>query len=383
MRSQLAAFAIASLGLVGCGGSATTIARAPVAARPTAAPVVKVTASVADKEVTPEDALLARIDQLQKVEFFRGGNGNGPKRPRVTPTAFRIADLPVARLIALPLLEDYKPMQKSPPGQPPKLGSIDPDILVSPQDPKEKIVPGQVRNVKIALRETPPKEGRGAGLVQMALLENLRRGPSVGNSKELTERCGEAFTYDRWVPIRWSSVGVEGDGVHVSVGDVVFDRVACSVHTIQHLETRAAQLIPGGVMYGFLGCGESCQTRESLVVVMPHSNNAASASLGGDPQEQIGTFSLVEIPIEHGGGGSLVAMLNGPDISGWHKALSGMDVPMPSKNVVMGVEVTQSVRDASPLAIAYVEAREAAPIADAGQVNVVGKLIDLAGITIR
>ncbi len=382
MGRHLAAFAIGSLGLVACGAPTATVGRA--AATPKSpAPTVASAAPSAPSVATPEDALLARIDQLQKVEFLRGGSGNGPKRPRIMPTAFKVADLPVVRLLGLPVLEDFKPMQKSPPGPTPKLGAIDTDIVVSPQDPKEKVVAGQVRNVKIALRDTPQREGSGAGLVQLALLENLRRGPGVGNAKELTERCGEAFTYDRWVPIRWSSVDVENDGVHVAVGDVVFDRVACSVHSIQHSDTKAAQLIPGGVMYGFLGCGESCQTRESLVVVMPHSNNAASSSLGGDPQEQIGTFSLVEIPIEHGGGGSLVASINRPEISGWHKALTGMDVPAPQRNTVMGVEVTQSVRDASPLAIAYVEAREAAPVADAGHVNAVGKLIDLAGITIR
>ena len=117
---------------------------------------------------------------------------------------------------------------------------------------------------------------------------------------------------------------------------------------------------------------------------MPRAGNAAAASLGGDPEEQIGLFSLIEIPIEHGGGGSLVASLTPADVSGWHKALTGMDVPPTSKNAVMGVEVTQSVRDATPLAIAYVEARDpAVNVADAPQANVVGKLIDLANLTIR
>jgi hypothetical protein len=150
---------------------------------------------------------------------------------------------------------------------------------------------------------------------------------------------------------------------------------------VQHVETKAAQLVPGGVMYGFLGCGESCQMRESLVIAMPRANNAASASLGGDPEEQIGTFSLIEIPIEHGGGASLVTLVNGVDVGAWHSALVGQTIPAASRNEVMGIEVTQSVRDASPLAIAYVEARET-PIA-ATKFNLAGKLIDLDAITIR
>jgi hypothetical protein len=385
MRASLAAFAIASLGLVACGGGATTAVRAP-ASSPAPAPIAAgstITVSPATNSLTPEDALLARLEQLQKVDFLRSGSGNGPKRPKVVPTSFKIADLPVVRLFGVPVLEDYKPQQKSPPGQPPKVGSIDPEVVISPQDPKEKIVPGAVRAIHIGLRESPNRGGHGPGLEQLVSIENLRRSPGTGGGKELNERCGDTFGYDRWVPIRWSRVGVEDDGVHVGVGDVVFDRVACSVHTIQRIDSKAAQLVPGGVMYGFLGCGESCQTRESLVVVMPHAATAASASLGGDPTEQLGTFSMIELPIEHGGGGSLVALINGYDISAWHKALTGMDVPPASRPTVMGIEVTQSVRDASPLAIAYVEARDAAPVAQADVPNVVGKFIDLASITIR
>src|SRR5262249_33633573 len=122
--------------------------------------------------------------------------------------------------------------------------------------------------------------------------------------------------------------------------------------------------------------------RESLVIAMPRANNAAAASLGGDPEEQIGTFSLIEIPIEHGGGARLMTLVTGSDVGACHTALMGQAIPAAARNDVMGVEVTQSVRDASPLAIAYVEARET-PSADAGKFNIAGKLIDLDAITIR
>ena len=113
--------------------------------------------------------------------------------------------------------------------------------------------------------------------------------------------------------------------MHVGVGDVVFDRVACSVHTIQRIDTKAASLVPGGVMYGFLGCGESCQMRESLDVVMPHSEQRR----GGEPRRRsAGANRDVLAHRDADRARRRRQPRRGdqrrPEISGWHKALTWM-----------------------------------------------------------
>ncbi|HVY45746.1 MAG TPA: hypothetical protein VHB21_07695, partial [Minicystis sp.] len=310
--------------------------------------------AAAPKALSPEDALLARVEQLAKVEFFRAAGG-GPRRPRVAPVAFDLAELPRARLDAMPLVEEFRPQQKNPPGPPPKLGPIDPEIRVAPYDANERSAPGDNRNVRLSLVELTGGRALGPGLAQLGLVEQIRRSRTAV-SREIVEHCGNGYGYDRWVPIRWSRVYIEQDGARVAIGDAIFDRVSCSAHVLQRADAKAAPLLPGGRMYAFVGCGESCATRASLVIVMPRANQASAASLGGDPEEEVGAFTLVDVPVEHGGGASVVAALQPSELSAWLGALVKIAPPVSGPAKVVGVEVTQSVRDRRPVAIAYAEA---------------------------
>jgi hypothetical protein len=359
---------LATLGLVGCGSAATSSTQAPktaIAPAPVAASVDAAKADEKSAPQTPEDALLARLDQMQKMEFLRMNNGRGATRPKVAPTEFEVASLPTVKLAGLPVVEVYKPNQATPPRPNPKLGPIDPEVQIAPWDPKDKVVAGAMRNVRLSLRDSEKDGAKGEGLSHLGLVEQLRRGPH-GSARELVEHCGDNWANDRWVPIRYSRVQMKSDGVHAIVGDAVLDRVECAVHGIQRAETKTVALVPGGAMYGFRACGETCEARESLMVVMPRANGAAASSLGGDPVEQIGTFAIVELPIEHGGGGSVVANLTGPDVANWNRALAGVELLVSPSLTLIGVEVTQSVREKQPFAIAYVEAKDPpSPVADA------------------
>jgi hypothetical protein len=340
----------AAIALAGCGEAATPAPQVAPAPRPSAA-ATPLASSTASAITSPEDALLARIAQLARGDFARGGSGaTGPVRPHVQPTPFRVADLPAARLEAPPMPEDWKTNDRTKPT--PTLGPVTTEIAIVQSDPKEKLAtPGQNRNVKLTIASDD-----GSGLAQIGAVDGLRRARQ-GGARELGDRCGDGYQYDRYLPIRYVRLKGDGDSAKVTIGDVVFDRVKCEAHAVQHVETTAKPVLDGGFLYATRVCGDTCRARESLMVFYPRSSSASAASLGGDPNDETGLFSVVSISIEHGGGGAMVAAIPPNDLATWRKAMSGDEAPAPAPSVaiVVGLEVTQTVRDEEPFAMAYVD----------------------------
>jgi hypothetical protein len=338
------ALGLACASLVGCAGASPVAPAAPAApAAPTGAAKVQ----------SAEEALLARIDAMNEGAGVRPRVAPGARRPRVKPVTFRVADLPLAKMPEIPRPEDATPVPGQQPKPPPKNAAVADDVQVEPND---TAAPPTDRTVKLTLRDRSPGN---PGVGQIALWDHVRRGRNGGGGAMVYERCGPGYSSSRYTDVRWDRFRIAPGGeAELTVTQGHFDRLKCEAYVRTTATVKPRPILPGGLLYGFRACAPDSCARQSLVLVYPRASGAAANSLGADPREQMSVFSLLSIPMQHGGGGSMVASITGNDLAAWHKTVAGVDGPPITRQILVGVEVTQSVSDPEPIAIAYFDAAE-------------------------
>jgi hypothetical protein len=362
-RSALGLFCGAALLLTACGGAAPPSVASPAAA-PAAAKAKKPAAPKVSVAVTvdPEADLIARSEQLRTRPI-----PTSPLRPQVEPIAFRIAELPVYTI--------PDTMQKQ----------TAPNVATLPGDEATELTfeematpsygygyPQQERTVKIGLKGTPFGHIRvGSWFGWTGAANGSSGGVFVTCSKVAqTTPTPSRHGYGVWPPVawsRWDTVAFSSDGqsADYTVNEGWFDRLGCKAKVSWRASAKAKQMLPGGMLYGFRECGKTCAEREVLTLIFPISRGVVATSVGGTVAQDVGAFTRVTIPIRRGGGGSVMAQISGYDLRTWRAALAtarGLPPPSTSSSqadymdrMVIGVEVSQGVDDAEPVAIAYLD----------------------------
>ena len=365
-RSALGLLGAAALLITACGGAASPSVASPAAppaaakAKKPAAPEVSVTVTV-----DPEADLIARADQIRTKPI-----PTSPLRPQVEPVAFRIAELPVFNI--------PDSMQKQPA----------PNVAALPGDEAPELTfeemaspsyghgyPQQERTVKVGLKGTPFGHIRvGSWFGWTGAANGSSGGVFVTCSK--TAQAGQAaihpsrYGYGVWPPVAWSrwdtvTFSSDAQSADYTVNEGWFDRLGCKAKVSWRASAKAKQMLPGGMLYGFRECGKTCAEREVLTLIFPISRGVVATSVGGTVQQDVGAFTRVTIPIRRGGGGSVMAQISGYDLRTWRAALAtarGQAPPATSSSqadymdrLVIGVEVSQGVDDAEPVAVAYMD----------------------------
>jgi hypothetical protein len=160
--------------------------------------------------------------------------------------------------------------------------------------------------------------------------------------------------YSTILPARWETLSITDEGAELTVTDGWFDQGTCKPSVVRRAKVTAAPLFAGGLVYAF-----------------PRAQNVVASALGGEARRELGSFSRVSLPIRRGGGGSMMARLPGTDIQSWKKAAGlkaeppasaaqGPSKPAPAPvEIFFGVEVSQSIEDPEPFAIAYIGPEDA------------------------
>jgi hypothetical protein len=362
-KAGLGLFCGAALLLTACGGAAppsvASPATPPAAAKAykPAAPKISITVST-----DPEADLIARAEQL-KVKPFP----TSPLRPQVDPVSFRIADLPVSTV--------PDSMQKLPA---PNVAALPGDE--APELTSEEMAspsygygyPQQERTVKIGLKGAPFGHIRVGSWFGWTGSANGSNGGVFVTCSKVAQTAAASARYGHgvWPPVawaRWDTVTFSNDGqtADYGVNEGWFDRLGCKAKVSWRAAAKAKQMLPGGMLYGFRECGKTCAEREVLTLIFPISRGVVATSVGGTVQQDVGAFTRVTIPIRRGGGGSVMAQISGYDLRTWRAALATARGEAPAATsssqadymdrMVIGVEVSQGVDDAEPVAIAYVD----------------------------
>jgi hypothetical protein len=360
-RAGLGLFGGAALLLTACGGapppSVASPAAPPAAAKVNkqAAPKITITAST-----DPEADLISRAEQLRVKPF-----PTAPLRPQVDPVSFRIADLPVSTM--------PDSMQKQPVPNIAALSGDDASELTSEETATPSYgygYPQQERTVKIGLKGAPFGHIRIGSWFGWTGSANGSNGGVFVTCSKTVQPAASKYAHSVWPPVawaRWDTVTFSADGqtADYAVNEGWFDRLGCKTKVSWRAAAKAKQVLPGGMLYGFRECGKTCAEREVLTLIFPISRGVVATSVGGAVQQDVGAFTRVTLPIRRGGGGSVMAQVSGYDLRTWRGALAaarGEVVPAKSpsqsdsmERLVIGIEVSQGVDDAEPVAIAYVD----------------------------
>ena len=134
-----------------------------------------------------------------------------------------------------------------------------------------------------------------------------------------------------------------------------FDPRTCTAHVMERRAVTAAPLA-GRLLHAFREpCRAICDSGDLVTILGPRFESLATAVIGGSVSSADGVVTRVTLPVRQGGGASMLGRATSSVASAWARQLA---VEAPSTVMVMGVEITQGVEDAEPIAIAYVGAQE-------------------------
>lgn len=177
------------------------------------------------------------------------------------------------------------------------------------------------------------------------------------------------------VPLHWESVLVESDQLKYTVTEGLLDRKDCRVLRVRQTAAVAKPLMPRGILYGFRACEGSCVENEELTVLFPRASASSAGALGGDAERSTGSFSVVSFPIQRGGGGAFLARIARRDVASWQvrtASVQAQDSSNPQLDEAVrlgnmflntfevGVEVSQTHGDETPVALAHINIDPAA-----------------------
>jgi hypothetical protein len=306
---------------------------------------LRVAGAGAEEAPSPQ-LFMARFGRMQTVE-----------QGEAAPEPFRIADLPVSG-IPEPLSATTAPSE-------PPSGDEAPDIFVDWQSAVSRmaVVPRAETyvSVRVSLRghklarlriggnEGTVTGGAGGGIYVVcrvpdeaprrfvsARWESLAAAPSAGSG------AGSA-----------SSAGAKPGPVTLTVTDAWFDMRECKA-TVVKRTTVELKPLSGGILYGYRETCQKCSPgapTELVTLLGPMPQTINASGVGGEAATVLGALTRVTLPVRKGGGGSLVARYGAGIVRDWLSSLSRPGSP--NEDVVVGVDITQGVSDAEPIALAY------------------------------
>lgn len=321
--------------------------RAPLPAT-TGASVAKSTASSRDgkaapalETVAPSRPLIGRLDEepVASVSFKKSRFSAATPRPTVAPEPFRVAELP--ELI---------------------LGEA-----LRPADAPRELAPGGSTGVAEDLVLDAPsleraQRGNG-GTVRVGLASGVAGRVVIGTSEGAVTPLGGGGVYVACggdpasrtpiVTAHWEMLDQRTPTkARLTVGDGWFDAKTCRASTVRRVQVEVRALA-GGLLYGYRGACDAAAQKSGCSAVLgvlgPRLSRAAAAAVGGDARTSLGALSHVRLPVRRGGGGSLLARIDGAAAAEW----LGAAASAPRRDVVLGLEVVQSVADPEPIAVAF------------------------------
>jgi hypothetical protein len=165
--------------------------------------------------------------------------------------------------------------------------------------------------------------------------------------------CGSSTGYRR---AEWESLkALPGGDLQYEHAVGWFDHQACKGYAVQRAKTIARPLVDG-IAYAFRSSCPKCKgPGEKLHILAPWSDGGSELNGEDVTRTDWGTpYSHAELPLRPGGGGSTIVRFTPSGIEEWKK--SGVK-PSRSRHGVLGVEVTQAVGEAEPVAVVYVADR--------------------------
>ena len=301
--------AIAGVAVTGCGGSL------PAAeATPPDGPVEVQRIGSENESGGGED--LQQSDEPRERE----------PRPTVRAAPFRVADLPVA-VIPPPLDASRAPTSLAVRG-----GPTGADELT-----REPGADG-LTNVRLTLA-TPGQVRLRIGDVESANREGLR------------VRCGEARK--TMTAMRWEALERPAGKARYTVVNAWFDPATCRHAVVERATVELAPIL-GKVLFAFRECRWACDDGQRITVLGPSLRDVTATALGRSAAPRLGGFATITLDLEPGGGSSMRGRVPAPSLDAW----LGEHPPHGSGKraaIGVGVDVTQSVGDPPPVAVAYVE----------------------------
>jgi hypothetical protein len=167
-------------------------------------------------------------------------------------------------------------------------------------------------------------------------------------------------------PARWETITTDADGaVHYSLTDAWFDGKECAAVALQTVDVKPAP-IAGGLMYAFIDECKSCGHPRVILLAPGQASAPRATALGGESFASVGAFTVIALPLRHGGSASFSARLSSPGINDWLGALKRPKMESQSAMAVIGFDVAQTVNETSPTAVVYatlIETGSANPLA--------------------
>lgn len=246
----------------------------------------------------------------------------GVPRSRISPVRFRISDL--SRIEVEPEPDWNK----------------EPSVRPALEEAKDLLRLGS----RVTVRDRP------FGFVEVSFVRQPFYAFAQGG---VSAYCGSSTGYRR---AEWESLKALPDGdLQYEHAVAWFDHQACKGYAVQRSVTIAKPLVDG-IAYAFRSSCPKCKDPgEKLHILAPWSDGGSELN-GEDVSRKDWDmpYSHAELPLRPGGGGSTIVRFTPTGLEEWKK--SGVKTSR-SRHGVLGVEVTQAVGEAEPVAVVYVADR--------------------------
>jgi hypothetical protein len=392
--ARAAAFCGAISLLAGCGGAATGAAGARGAdARGAASPAGEGKGEAQTKASAPAgsgakrsgsaaapsaaDAEARLLDTLSNSPAHRAlarsvltgdtGDARGrAARAQVEPQAFRVRDLPLVVMPA-PLTASAAPAALP-------VGDPAPELIVDWRGVAPERIGSAYTAVRVSLHgasyarlriggnETTVGNRADGGLYVSCSTQDApanAAAPATASKASHKPRHPAAHPANRGgaiTPARWEMLTL-GKTARLTVVDAWFDPATCRAVVMQRTTVEARPL-PGGVLYGYRASCQpqagndaaDCDAREAMVILAPALTHLALSATTDGAEASRGMFTRATIPLQRGGGASLVSRVDGGVLRDWMGEPAGAP---PQRQLLLGVEVVQGVADREATAVSY------------------------------
>jgi hypothetical protein len=245
----------------------------------------------------------------------------GPARAAVSPVPFRIQDLPRVTLESM--------LEAGDAATPPQAGADGPELSV------------ERRGQSAELRVVAPSRARTALTIGSTTSDSLK--------VRCAERHGKAG-------LRWEVLQPLANGnARWTIVDAWFSSPTCRARVVRRSSFEALALVPD-VLYGVRLCdSDECNDPNLLLLAPPIATNSARVLGATAEKVQTWPFAKVQLPLAHGTGHSFLARVDEKTVLAWLGSKSP-SWARPRRNVLLGVDVVQSVDEPEPLGLAHVSA---------------------------
>jgi hypothetical protein len=172
-----------------------------------------------------------------------------------------------------------------------------------------------------------------------------------GGSRDGEVSCGPLAAVQLLSPVRWETLGLREGRAELVISDGWIDGETCGVTLVRRTTVEPLELVPG-LLYAFLACSDDCEDPALVLVFPPATAAVASVPLGG-AEAGTGAIRTATLPLRSGAPLSFAASI---ETLSWRAVLRPPATLSTSSlsYVEIGLEITQSSREADALAFAFV-----------------------------